>query len=169
MLKTGLHYCNIFGMLWTLCLCMFQIAMPRWLEFTSLYILVITWAVEFIIDKRWQVKPSREWIFYGLLVVFFLWAFLYFPWDGNVYFHRFVEQRLPLLGFGIAGLFGLNNRYSRATLINTMIIASVCSVLFLKPHADVYHSPIKMGTIITSQGAFPLLWFLTTSLNLRDS
>ena len=26
-----------------------------------------------------------------------------------------------------------------------------------------------MGTIITPQGAFPLLWFLTTSLNLRDS
>ena len=26
-----------------------------------------------------------------------------------------------------------------------------------------------MGTITTPQGAFPLLWFLTTSLNLRDS
>ena len=26
-----------------------------------------------------------------------------------------------------------------------------------------------MSTITTSQGASPLLWFLTTSLNLRDS
>lgn len=112
-------------------MCLFHVSMPRWLEFGGMYLLSITWFIEFLTEKRWTTKPSREWIFYGLLIVIFLWAFLYFPWDGQVYFHRHLEQRLPLIGFGLAGMFGINSRHSRALVINTMILVSVSSVLFL--------------------------------------
>ena len=131
MLKTLLHYINIFGFLWTLCICMFHIAMPRWLLFGGMYMFVFTWLIEFVLDKRWQVKPMREWIHYLLLLVFFLWEFLYLPTEGSLYFHHHMEQRYPLLAFGIIGFFGINNRYSRSIVIHTMMLASVCSVLFL--------------------------------------
>lgn len=132
MFRNVLQYANIVGLIWTLCVCLFNPALlPKWLINGGLIIFFVTWVVEFVWEKRWQVKPSKEWIFYGLLVVFFLWAFLYWPWEGNTYFHHHLEQRLPLLAFGIIGIFGINNRYSRSMLIHTMIIAAVSSVLFL--------------------------------------
>ena len=131
MLKNLLHSVNIFGFLWTLCICMFHIAMPRWLIFGGTYTFVFTWLVEIVWDKRWQLKPSREWVHYILLLVFFLWEFWYLPTEGSVYFHHHTEQRYPLLAFGLIGFFGINDRFSRAIVIHTMMLASVCSVLFL--------------------------------------
>jgi O-antigen ligase len=133
MFKNILHYANIFGLQWTLCVCLFDSALlPRWLLYGGLYIFFTTWLIEFFMEKRWQTKPTKEWFFFGMLIAFFLWAFLYWPWDGaHTYFHHHMEQRLPLLGFGIVGLFGLNERYSRAAIIHTMAVVSVCSVIFL--------------------------------------
>ena len=139
-LKSILHYTNIVGLLWTLCLCIVNISLPRWVLLTGLYIFFATWLIEVIWERRWQTKPNREWLFFGLLILFFLLAFLYWPWDGNhIYFHHHIEQRLPLLGFGIVGLFGLNKHYSRATIINTMILLSVFSVLYVATRAGWHH------------------------------
>lgn len=147
MLRTILHYCNIFGLLWTLCLCLVNIALPHWVLMIGLYIFFATWLTEMVIERRWHVKPTKEWIFYGLLLVFFLWAFLYWPWDGqHTYFRHHIEQRLPLLGFGIIGLFGINRHYSRAIIINTMIAVSVLSVLYITTMAgwkQVLSSPVR--------------------------
>jgi len=127
-----IHYTNIAGLIWTLCLCIINIPLPRWVLYGGLYIFFITWIVECVIEKRWKIRPSREVFVFGLLIVMFACAFIYWPWDGqHIYFQHHLEQRLPLLGFGVVGLFGLNNRYSRAAIINSMIIASVCSVIFL--------------------------------------
>lgn len=132
MWKNALHYTNIFGLLWMLVISLFHVTMPRWLLFGGLYVFGVTFLVEIFAEKRWHsVRPDKEWLHYGLLILFFCWGFLYYPWDGSVYFHHHTEQRLPLLAMGVIGLIGLNNRYSRAMLVNTMVITSVCSVLFL--------------------------------------
>ena len=130
--KQILHYCSVVGLVWTLCTCLFYSNLvPRVLLYGGLSLFIISWLIEFVVDQRWKTKPTKEWFFFGLLIVFYLWAFLYRPWDGQVYFHHHMEQRLPLLAFGIVGLFGLNERHSRATLINAMVVMSVGSIVFL--------------------------------------
>ena len=131
MLKTILNYINQAGLLWILCVRMFDIALPRWVQFGGMYIFVFTLIIEIVAEKRWQRFPVQGWLYYGLQLALFLLAFCYWPWDGNIYFHHHLEQRIPLLVFGLFGLFGINNRYSRATLIHALIILSVSSTLFL--------------------------------------
>lgn len=129
---TILHYANIIGLLWTLCISLFHVSMPRWLLYGGMYLFGVTWLIEIVIEKRWNsVKPSIDWIFYGLMIILFCMGFIYYPWDGTVYFHHHMEQRIPLMVIGLVGIFGLNNRYSRSLIINTMVITSVCAILFL--------------------------------------
>lgn len=124
--------CSAFGLVWTLCVCLFYSNLvPNAILYGGLVLFLVCWFIEFVLERRWQTNPNREWLFYGLLIVFYLWAFLYCPWDGDVYFQHHLEQRLPLLAFGIVGLFGLNDRFSKAAMINAMVVMSVSSVLFL--------------------------------------
>ena len=124
--------CTVFGLVWTLCVTLFYTNLvPNVILYGGLVLFLLGWVIEFVLERRWQTKPKREWLFYGLLIVFYLWAFLYWPWDGKVYFQHHMEQRLPLLAFGIVGLFGLNDRFSKAMMIHAMIIMSVGSILFL--------------------------------------
>ena len=122
----------IFGLVWTLCVTIFYSNLvPNIILYGGLALFLICWCIEFVLEQRWHTKPNREWLFYGLLIVFYLWAFLYWPWDGKVYFQHHLEQRLPLLIFGFIGLWGLNNHFSKAIMINSMVIMSVGSVLLL--------------------------------------
>lgn len=124
--------CTFFGLVWTLCVNIFYSDLvPNAVLYGGLALFLVGWIIEFVLERRWQTKPKRERLFYGLLIVFYLWAFLYWPWDGKVYFQHHLEQRLPLLVFGIVGLFGISNRFSKAAMINAMVIMSVGSVLFL--------------------------------------
>jgi len=130
--KTILHSCSVIGLVWTLCVCVFYTDLvPSVLLYGGLSLFLVSWCIEFVMERQWQTKPAREWIFFSLLIVFFLWALLYWPWDGQVYFSHHLTQRLPLLAFGLVGLFGLNESHSRATMINAMVLTSVCSVLFI--------------------------------------
>lgn len=127
-----LNNCAVFGLAWTLCTTIFYSDLvPNSILYGGLALFLVCWVIEFVRARRWQTSPKREWLFYGLLIVFYLWAFLYWSWDGKVYFQHHVEQRLPLLAFGIIGLFGLNSRFSKAVMINCMVVMSVGSVLFL--------------------------------------
>ena len=124
--------CTFFGLVWTLCVNLFYSNLvPNAVLHGGLVLFLVGWMIEFVLERRWQTKPNREWLFYGLLIIFYLWALLYWPWDGKAYFQHHMEQRLPLLAFGIVGLFGISNRFSKAALINAMVIMSVGSVLFL--------------------------------------
>lgn len=127
------YYLNIFGFLWVLSLSIFNfVPIPYWFRFIGLYVFFVTLAIETVVEKRWKITFSKEKIFYILLIVFFLWGYLYYPWDGSgEYFHYKTEQRLPLLGFGIAGLLGLNKYYSRSLIIYAMMFVSVVVCIFL--------------------------------------
>ena len=104
--KTILQYLNIAGFLWTLCISMFHISIPRWLLYGGIYLFVATWVIEIFVEKRWQqVKPDAQWIHYGALILLFCLGFIYAPWDGDVYFHHHAEQRIPLIAFGLIGIF----------------------------------------------------------------
>lgn len=132
MIRNIVHYSNIFGFLWTLCISMFHINMPRWVLFGGIYLFVATWLIEVFAEKRWrELRPCKEWIHYAALLVLFVLGFIYAPWDGNVYFHHHTEQRIPLLAFGVIGFLGINKRYSRALVINTMVVVCVASIIFL--------------------------------------
>ena len=149
MLRNVLHYTNMLGLLWALCVCLFNTALlPRWLVYGGVYLFLLTWLIEFAVEKRWQARPTKEWIFFGLMLVFYFWAFLYWPWDGaHTYFGHHLEQRLSLLGFGLIGLFGLNEKYSKAALIHTMVVVSTCSVIFLVAATglrEVFLSPYRV-------------------------
>lgn len=133
MLKTILYYMNMISLIGLICSCLFYYhTIPFWIQHSCLYLFFTTWFIEVILDNRWKMKPNKQWIFYGLIILFFLLAFLYWPWDGkHTYFQYHLERRLPLLGFGIVGILGVNNRYSRAAIINAMIITSIASILFI--------------------------------------
>lgn len=89
--------------------------------------------LEIFIEKRWKIfKWSNEKYFFISLIFFFLLQFFYYPVEQNlIFFHKIFEQRLPFLGFGIVGLFGLNNLYKLRYFAYAFILTSVFYILYI--------------------------------------
>lgn len=96
------------------------------------YVFFLSYIAEFIIDKRWQnFKFTKIHIYYLGMVLFFILPLLYYPFDTTTYFKLLIEKRYPLLGIGIIGFFGLNDKYKLNYFLNTIIISAVAVILYL--------------------------------------
>ena len=120
----------------------------------SYFIFLISYVLEFILEKRWQnLKINKYRIFFLILLAFYLMGALsYFFDDTPKYFAYIMNRRLPLLAFCFVGFFGLNNLYSIKWFINTMILTSVLTVFYM----IFYH--IGIINFVVSHTKMELLW-----------
>ncbi len=69
--KAILQYGSVFGLIWTLCTCLFYTNLvPRPILYGGLALFLVCWLIELIIDRLWCTKPTREWVFFGLMIAF---------------------------------------------------------------------------------------------------
>ena len=99
----------------------------------SLYLFFISYLLELIVEKKWKSVQFEKKTFYFITIIgFFLIAPISGLFDDTpVYVNYLVERRLPLFGFAIVGIFGLNKLYNIKLLFQTMIISSFIAIIYL--------------------------------------
>jgi hypothetical protein len=66
------------------------------------------------------------------MLCFFFLAFIYMPFEAsNKYSNLLIERRLPLLGFGVVGLLGVNHLYKFKYFLYTFVFTSVVSIAYI--------------------------------------
>lgn len=124
-----IHYFNLASAILLTASIILWIPMMR----PAMYLFFITYLVEIFSDQKWKstVTDKRKFLVYSMFLLFFM-AFIYMPFeDSTNYFFKVLERRLPLFGFALICLFGLNNLYKLSWFLNTFILTSVISVLYL--------------------------------------
>ncbi len=128
-LSTIVHYINLIGALYVVATILFN---SFSISVVGYYVFFLSYVAEFIIDKRWQsFRFTKVHVYYSGMLLFFLLPLLYYPFDTTTYFKFLIEKRYPLLGIGIIGFFGLNDKYKLNYFLNTIIISAVAVILYL--------------------------------------
>lgn len=126
------NYLNLFASLWLVVRSLFWNVVPAWFLYGPFYLFFITYTAEVFLEQRWRrVKLDAITIYFGLFVLFFVLGLFYLPFDSSKYLKHHLENRYALLGFGVVGVFGLNQYYKMSYLFKTMIVTSVVAILFL--------------------------------------
>ncbi|MEI6754749.1 MAG: O-antigen ligase family protein [Paludibacter sp.] len=99
----------------------------------SLYVFFISYLIEIFIEKKWEtIKFNKKTVYFSIILIFFLFAPISSLFDKTpVYVKYLLERRLPLLGFSIVGLFGLNKLYNIIYLFKTLIISSLVAIIYI--------------------------------------
>ncbi len=99
----------------------------------SYYVFFISYLIEIFIEKKWEtIKFDKKTVYFSIIFIFFLLAPISSLFDNTpVYVKYLLERRLPLLGFSIVGLFGLNKLYNIMYLFKTLIISSFVAIVYL--------------------------------------
>ncbi len=126
---TALHYLNLVSFILLLSSTIFYFHVQK----IFFILFVLSYFVEFFVDKKWMnIKTSKNKIYFLLMILFFLLALIYYPFESSTkYFSILVVKRLSILGFGLIGIFGLNTKFRISLFLNTFIITSVSIVLYL--------------------------------------
>lgn len=98
-----------------------------------LYIFFISYAVDFLLDRRWKrLQWDKTQLLFIGFICFFSLILIYHPFENNnIYFVRLLELRLPLLVFGVIGLFGYNSKYKLTYFAIALIVSSVFYIFYI--------------------------------------
>ena len=99
----------------------------------SLYLFFISYFFEIILEEKWKsVRFEKRTIYFLVIIVFFLLAPISSLFDNTpVYVNYLLERRLPLLGFSIVGILGLNKLYTVKHLLKTIILSALITIIYL--------------------------------------
>jgi O-antigen ligase len=99
----------------------------------AIALFLISFISELFLYKKWRTFhfDLKTLYFLTMLLFFFLGPIYYFFNSTTSYFQVMMEQRVPLLLFGIIGLFGYNHLYKFSYFLNVLIFSSVAYILFL--------------------------------------
>ncbi len=109
--KNGISYLPMIGMLMLVASLPFQYG---WVQRTALYILGISYPIDYILNHRWQGWhwTQDKWV-YAVMILFFLQTPLWQLFDltpPTRYFCGQLEMRTAFIGVGIVGLAGWNKQ-----------------------------------------------------------
>lgn len=128
----GVNMLNIIGMFWILLSWVWGLSTERWYVYGGLYLFFATWAIEVVLEKRWQnFHWDKRKIYYTIVITFFCLPLIYAPWDGSVHFHRLLEYRLGLIGFSLVGILGINKYYNLELMFGCFIGIAFAMVVYL--------------------------------------
>ena len=115
-----------------------------------------SYVVEIFVEQRWRnIKFDKRSIYFFGLLLFFLLAIIYLPFEtSRKYTHLLLDKRLPLLGFSIVGIFGLNKKFKLSYFLNTFIVTSVGAIFYLVFFrvgiSEFIHNPLR-AELFTAQ------------------
>lgn len=97
------------------------------------YLFFASFFLEIILEKKWlNIQMDKMRIYFMVLFFFFLLALIYCPFESSTKYTKILlEKRIPLLGFAIVGFFGVNSKFKLNYFLNTFIISSILTILYL--------------------------------------
>jgi O-antigen ligase len=127
--KNTLQYINL------CCLLLLVASLPCYYEYRKLPIILFfaTYLVELIVSMRWKnVKLNAVRFYFLALLLFFLWIFLYYPFESNRHLFRvLMDRRLSLLGFALVGFWGVSEKIKLKYVLNTFAITSTLLIAYI--------------------------------------
>ena len=129
--KNGVSYLPMIGLLLLVAALPFQYG---WVQRTALYILGISYPIDYILNHRWQGWhwTRDKWV-YVAFILFFCLIPLWQLFDPvRTYLLQFtIERYLPFLVIGICGIAGLTDRFRVDYAAWTMLAVSTAIVVYL--------------------------------------
>lgn len=123
------NYINLFAAIFFA----FSMILWEWMQQPALYLFYLSFLIEIFTDKKWEnLKFERIslWCFAVLLI--YILAFLYIPFEQTSdYFLIVIKNRFPLLAFAVIILFKVNNLFKLRYFLDTFIITSLITILYL--------------------------------------
>jgi O-antigen ligase len=103
----------------------------------SYFVVMISFGLEIILERKWvNLRKSRNWIYFGLLMLFYLLGPISAVFDTTPkYAALLLPIRFPIVGFSIVGLFGLNNKFKLKYILWAFAlsaISGICWLIFFK-------------------------------------
>jgi O-antigen ligase len=88
---------------------------------------------EVLFEKKWKnIHIDKKGIYFLIMIFFVVLALFYFPFEhSSKYFSKLIMKRLPICGFAIVGLLGVNNKLKLNYFLNTFIISSIVAIAYL--------------------------------------
>lgn len=128
---TVVHWFNLLAALFLTATMMFEFVDVPW-GLLPHYLFFISYLVEFFLDRKWQTaKLDKTSIYFIGVLLFFLLAVMYYPFDSNTYFKVLLERRYALAGFAFVGFFGVNEKYKMSYFLNVFIATSLVVIFYL--------------------------------------
>jgi O-antigen ligase len=102
-------------------------------EYIALTFYFSTYTLELLFTKnRCKITIQKKQVLYLIFIVFFALILLYYFKETNLnYFQKLFEKRLPILAFGIIGLFGFNPKYKLEYFAHAIILTSIVLIIYL--------------------------------------
>lgn len=127
--KATINYINLSGALYLTLSSIFYYPYQK----IGFVIFGISYLIEIFSDKKWNnISWNKSTIYFTILGVFFLLAFLYYPFESTQkYFWHLISRRMALFAFAIVGFLGVNDKYKVSYFLNAFIISAVGSILYL--------------------------------------
>jgi O-antigen ligase len=131
-MKQAIKFLNYLNLISALCLVATSIYYYP-VQRMAFYLFFSTYFIEIFLEQKWKnLKLDKKSIYFILLGLFFMLAIIYLPFEtSRKYTVLLLEKRLPLLGFAIVGLLGVNKTYRLNYFLNTFIISSIVAILYL--------------------------------------
>lgn len=127
----GVHVFNLLAALFLTATTIFEFVDVPW-GLLPHYLFFISYLVEFFLDRKWQTaKLDKTSIYFIGVLLFFLLAVMYYPFDSNTYFRVLLERRYALAGFAFVGFFGVNEKYKMSYFLNVFIATSLVVIFYL--------------------------------------
>lgn len=127
---------NLFSALALVFLCIFPYNSKQQ---TAIIVFFITYVIEFIADKRWNLYKweKSKWVFVFFILYYSLTIF-YIPFEQDAKFvGQILEYRLAFLAFGIIGFFGYNKYYRLTYFMYVIITTSIILSFYILFHIGI--------------------------------
>jgi O-antigen ligase len=130
---------NVINLLSALFLAFISIYSYNKIHNITLYIFFISYFLEIILEKKWSTFKwdKSKWLYIAFVAFFLLILVYHFFEENNNYFDYLLEKRLPLIGFAVVGLLGLNKKYKIEYFSITFLISSLVSILIIFYHMGI--------------------------------
>ncbi len=128
-LKSVLNYITLLSAMYLTASSIFYYPVQK----PGFYIFFAAYIIEIFVDRKWErIHFDKKTWYFIVLAFFFMLAVIYLPFESSRKYTNFLfEKRFSLLGFALVGFFGVNDKFKLNYFLNTFIITSIFSILYL--------------------------------------
>lgn len=98
-----------------------------WLQRSSLYLLALSYPLDYVINKRWRSWhwSKDKWVYVAMIVFFLITPIrqLFDPTSPTAYYNYQIDLRIPYLVVGVIGIIGLYNEVNIVRYVAYVLLA----------------------------------------------
>ena len=124
-----LNYINLISAMYLAASSMYYYPIQK----VGFYVFFASYVLEILLEQKWKtVRLDKIHIYYIVMAFFLILSLIYIPFESSrKYTHFLLEKRFSLFGFALVGFFGVNNKFRLNYFLNTFIISSIITIIYL--------------------------------------